>query len=275
MKYLAVLFMTVLFMGTQLVDARTVSKQIQAVPDWDTALQGEQRSAQNKARDGFRHPRQTLEFFGFKPDMTVVELSPGGGWYTEILAPLLQAEGHYYAAHSSLSESGAYYRRSLGNFLLKLGSDEATYNKVIVTPLRPPVQVTVAPEGTADLVLAFRNIHSWMRADALDAVLEASFKALKPGGHLGVVQHRSKMSISVEQMKKNGYVTEQYVIDAAQKAGFELVERSSINANPKDPADDLVWRLPPSLRGDENRREEYQAIGESDRMTLLFARPKT
>lgn len=243
--------------------------------NWDTALEGEQRSADNRARDEYRHPQQTLEFFGLEPGMTVLEIAPGGGWYTEVLAPLMQDNGSYYAAHYSLNPPNGYYRNSLGKFLQKLAGDDELYGDVIVTQLQPPAEVTAAPAGSVDLALAFRNVHSWMRGDALDATLEAIHTALKPGGHFGVVQHRAKPETPVEDMKSSGYVTEQYLIEAAQEAGFELVERSEINANPRDTADhpDGVWNLPPSLRAGDDKRAHYESIGESDRMTLLFAKP--
>lgn len=248
----------------------------QAALDWDAALGGEQRSEDNRARDEYRHPRETLEFFGLKSGITVLEISPGGGWYTEVLAPLLKDNGTLYAAHYSLNPPNAYYRNGLGKYLQKLAADDDLYGSVIVTQFQPPAQSEAAPAGTVDLAVAFRNVHSWMRADALESTLAGIFEALKPGGRFGVVQHRANGDTSVEQMKKTGYVSEDYLIEAAQAAGFELVGRSDINANPRDSADypDGVWTLPPSLRGDEAKREHYLGIGESDRMTLLFAKPE-
>lgn len=246
-----------------------------AALDWDTALNGEQRTQKNAVRDPFRHPRKTLEFFGIKEGMTVVELAPGGGWYTEILAPLLRGNGTYYAAHYSPNGSG-YSRRALGGYLKKLGEGDDIYSEVIVTTLAPPDEVMVAPAGSADLVIAFRNVHSWMGGNALGEALTAAFRALKPGGAFGVVQHRARDGRSVDDMKSSGYVHEDYVIAAALSVGFELDARSDINANPKDTADHAegVWELPPSLRGAESERAEKLAIGESDRMTLRFVKPK-
>lgn len=254
--------------------ALTLALPVQAALDWDAALGGEHRSAEAAARDEFRHPRETLEFFGLSEGMTVVELSPGGGWYTEVLAPLVAESGRYYAAHASVN-GGAYGRRALGGYLTKLGKDDDNYGKVIVTELNPPESVAVAPQGSVDLVLAFRNIHSWMRGDVLDEVLAGAFTALKPGGVFGVVQHRGRDGISVEEMKNTAYVTEEHVIAAAEAAGFELAERSEVNANPKDTADydKGVWTLPPTLANGDTDRERYMAIGESDRMTLKFVKP--
>ena len=243
--------------------------------DWDSALGGAQRSEQNRARDAFRHPRETLEFFGLEEGMTVVELSPGGGWYTEILAPLLKENGALYAAHYSPNAS-QYYRRALGGYLQKLGNDDL-YADVTVTVFAPPGEVDLAPAESADLVLAFRNVHSWMRGDALPVAFAAIHAALKPGGVFGVVQHRASDTRDAAAMAESGYVTEEYVIAAARDAGFVLDAKSEINANPRDPTDHAggVWALPPSLRGaqDDADRAARLAIGESDRMTLRFLKP--
>lgn len=245
-----------------------------AALDWDTALKGEHREPKNAARDEFRHPRQTLEFFGLEEGMTVVELAPGGGWYTEVIAPLLKGKGSYYAAHYSPNGQG-YYRRALGAYLQKLGAKDEVYAEVTVTTLDPPMSIVIAPSGTADMVLAFRNVHSWMRGDVLTETFVAAYDSLKPGGVFGIVQHRAKDGRDPEAMKETGYISEDYVIAAATAIGFELDARSEVNANPKDTADhpDGVWELPPSLRGDEKFREARRAVGESDRMTLRFIKP--
>ncbi len=248
-----------------------------AALDWDTALDGPQRSAENKARDDWRHPRETLEFFGIKEGMTVVELSPGGGWYTEILAPLLAGNGKLYAAHFSPNAAGSpYFRNALGGFLQKLAGNHELYGPVVVTSLAPPAETTVAPAGSADLVVAFRNVHSWINMGSLDGTLEAAFTALKPGGVLGIVQHRAKAGDDPQAMGRSGYITEAYVIAAAEKAGFTLDGSSDINANPKDTAEHPhgVWSLPPALRGGDEGRAGFEAIGESDRMTLRFRKPE-
>lgn len=254
--------------------ATLVALPASAALDWSAALKGEHREAKNAARDEFRHPRETLEFFGLKEGMTVVELAPGGGWYTEVLAPLLRGNGSYYAAHYG-PNSGAYARRSLGGYLQKLGENNDVYGEVTVTTLAMPSGVVIAPAGSADLVVAFRNVHSWMRAGTLAETFVAAFDALKPGGVFGIVQHRARDGRDEEAMKATGYVSEDFVIAAARSVGFELDERSEINANAKDTADyeKGVWELPPSLRGDEKDREARAAVGESDRMTLRFIKP--
>ncbi|MEP5765633.1 MAG: methyltransferase [Halieaceae bacterium] len=249
--------------------------QLQAAPDWKTALDGAQRSEENRARDSWRHPRQTLEFFGLREDMAVVEISPGGGWYTEVLAPLLHDKGTLYAANASLNPPHPYYRRSLGKYLSKLGDNNDVYGKVVVTQLQPPSELDAGPAGQVDLVLTFRNVHNWMNNKTDAAVLGAAYKALKPGGVLGIVEHRAKPGTSIEDMIKSGYVTQQYVIKLAQAAGFKFVEASEVNANPRDSSvhPKGVWTLPPRLRLGEQDRDKYLAIGESDRMTLKFVKP--
>ena len=247
----------------------------QAALDWNSALSGAQRSDVNKQRDQYRHPRETLEFFGLRENMTVVEISPGGGWYTEVLAPLVTAEGKLYAAHYALNPPSPYYRRSLGKYLGKLAENKDVYSEVVVTQLQPPMIAETAPAGSADMVLTFRNVHNWVNAGNDAAMLAAAFKALKPGGILGVVGHRAKPGTSLEVMKKSGYLTQDHVIALAEAAGFKLASSSEINANPKDTADhpEGVWSLPPGLRMGDKNRDHYIAIGESDRMTLKFFKP--
>ncbi len=241
-------------------------------------IAGPQRSAANKARDADRHPLQTLQFFGLQPDQTVIEIAPGGGWYTEILAPVLRDHGKLYAAHYDVSAPNASEegKRSRANFEKKLAQDPASYGKVTVGTLPVHAFTDIAPPGGADLVLTFRNIHNWIKDGHLDDSLRAFYAVLKPGGVLGVEEHRAAPGTSLEQMIATGYVTENYVIDHARAAGFALAGRSEINANPRDDHDhpDGVWSLPPTLRGGERDRASFMAIGESDRMTLKFVKPR-
>ena len=246
----------------------------QADLNWEAALSGEQRSEANRARDAYRHPQETLSFFGIAPGMTVMELSPGGGWYTEVLAPLMNGNGALIAAHSS-PNGGSYARRSLGGFLKKLGENADVYGSVEVSTLQPPNAVSPAEPGSVDLALAFRNVHSWLRADQAEMMFSVIAETLKPGGVLGIVQHRGDAGLSLEEMKNSAYVSEDKVIELAQLAGLELDARSEINANPKDTKDHPrgVWTLPPTLAAGDTDRERYVAIGESDRMTLRFVKP--
>jgi predicted methyltransferase len=242
----------------------------------DSALAGAHRTDANRARDGYRHPKETLQFFGLRPDMAVVEIWPGGGWYTEVLAPALRDKGVLYAAHFHVDEKSAKYMGpARDNFQKKLAAQPGIYDRVKVTALSAPQQVGIAPAGSADMVLTFRNVHNWTAAKTDEATFRAFYTALKPGGTLGVVEHRAKPGTSLERMIKSGYMTEAYVISLAEKVGFRFVARSEINANPKDTTDHPsgVWTLPPTYRLKDQDRAKYAAIGESDRMTLKFVKP--
>ena len=241
----------------------------------DQALAGPHRSEANKARDAARHPKETLLFFGLRADQKVIELSPGGGWYTEILAPVLRERGTLYAA-ASPRDGTAYEVESRTGFEDKLKADPARYDRVRLGTLSKGASfVDIQVPGGADLVLTFRNVHNWIEAGHLDDTLKAVYTALKHGGVLGVEEHRASPGITLEQIKKTGYVSEVYLIERAKAAGFQLAGRSEVNANPKDGHDhpNGVWSLPPSLRGGEADRARYIAIGESDRMTLKFVKP--
>ena len=245
----------------------------------DAAIAGDHRSDENKARDKFRRPKKTLEFFGFRSDMTVVEIWPGGGWYTEILAPALKDSGKLYAAHYSLNPAYGYQRRYFGAFLSKLGSKPDIYRDVEITTLDFPYALEIAPAGSADMVLTFRNAHNWVNPGYGEQAASLSFKvmfdALKPGGVLGVVDHRWHDAKTEDPDAENGYVSEERIIKLAKAAGFELAARSDMNRNPADDHEHPqgVWTLPPSLALGDQDREQYIAIGESDRMTLKFVKP--
>ena len=251
----------------------------EVAPDLTAAIAGPQRSAENSARDSWRHPGETLTFFGIEPTMTVVEISPGGGWFTEILAPYLRDKGKLIAAAypgDIPGEDGDYYRKSRANFDAKLAATPAVYDRVVVTDFHAPDRLDIAPAGSADLVLTFRNVHNWMDADKNEEkVFAAAFRALKPGGALGVEEHRTTRAVSREEIYQKGYMPEAMVIELAQKAGFVLEEKSDINANPKDTHDhpEGVWTLPPTLSLGDKDRAKYVAIGETDRMTLRFRKP--
>lgn len=250
----------------------------------DGVLAGAQRDPANVARDGFRHPRETLSFFGLSAGQRVIEITPGGGWYTEILAPVLKDDGSYVAAiidpNSVASErSKEYYGKSNQAFRDKLAADANAYAsaEVVEFDMSAP---RFGEDNSADLVLTFRNVHNWVGADAVQGMFQGFFQVLKPGGVLGVVEHRAKSDDSRElaEVAKSGYFPEAMVIEMASKAGFQLAEQSEVNANPADTKDhpNGVWTLPPgSNMSDvpEADQAKYQAIGESDRMTLKFVKP--
>lgn len=238
----------------------------------EKAVAGEHRSAKNKARDQYRHPVETLSFFGFMPTMTVVEITPGGGWYTEILAPALKGQGKFYGAHYPDTGEDNYFSKSRKRLEKKLASD-AVFSEVALTDFVAGKTSELAPQGTADLVLTFRNLHNWKDA-GVEQVFKDAYSALKPGGVLGVVEHR--LPAGVEPKNAKGYVSEVNTINQAKAAGFRFAGASEINANPKDMAQYSkgVWTLPPSLALGKTDRDKYLAIGESDRMTLKFVKPE-
>lgn len=240
----------------------------QANNDLDEILNSDIR-VESSERDKFRNPKDTLSFFKINPSQTVVELAPGGGWYTEILAPYLKDHGKLIAAHYN-PEQGDYFKRSRDKYDAKLASNEI-YEQVEVVHLLE----SYGENGTADLVLTFRNLHNWIGREDIDTVLSSSYAVLKSGGLFGVVDHRAKPETSLEDMRKSGYMTEAYAIELIEKAGFKLVDSSEVNANPKDTKDHErgVWTLPPSLRLGDQDRDRYLEIGESDRFTLLFQKP--
>lgn len=240
----------------------------------DKAIAGQHRDAKNSARDVYRHPKETLAFFGLKADMTVVEIAPGSGWYTEILAPVLAEKGTLYAAHQLASaKPDSYAGKSLAKYKAKLASSPV-YAKVKLTEFAPPEHIAIAPKGSADLVLTFRNVHNWMENGGAEAAFKGMYDALKPGGVLGVVEHRLPVDRPQSDEASSGYVKESTVIAFAEQAGFKLVGNSDINANPKDSAQHPkgVWSLPPSLSLGETDKAKYLTIGESDRMTLKFVK---
>lgn len=243
--------------------------------DLEPILDGSQRSPENRNRDIYRHPAETLKFFDVEPDMTVVEIWPSTGWYSEILAPLLKQRGTFYAAHFPKESPVEFFNRVREGFQMKMDGDAANYGKVIMAEFNPGADVLSVPEGSADRVLTFRNVHNWLRTGSEERAFALFYKVLKPGGRLGVVEHRTKADRDRAWMLDNGYMTENYVIGLAEKAGFRLAERSEINANAADTADhpEGVWTLPPTLRLGDVDKKRYLAIGESDRMTLLFIKP--
>ena len=242
----------------------------------DTILAGPHRSDANKARDTWRHPKETLLFFGLRPEMRVVEIWPDPqGWYTEIIAPLVREKGKYYAAVLDAAPGVASQEKRVADFKAKLAASPALYDRVTVIPFYTDGRDTVPP-GSVDMVLTFRNIHNWMARDSASQAFAAMYRALRPGGVLGVEEHRGDPARPQDPQAKAGYVNEQYAIDLIEAQGFRLVAKSELNANPKDPKDyeQGVWVLPPTYRLGDRDREKYTAIGESDRFTLKFVKPK-
>jgi predicted methyltransferase len=259
------------------VDPATTAGEVQPIGSLDAAIAGDWRSPEHRARDGFRHPKETLEFFGVRADMQVLEITPGGaGWYAEVLAPFLRDQGRWVGAivDAAAADEGArgYYERTNGELRDKLASNPLLYGKAELVEFDP-----AAPafgEASFDAVLTFRNVHNWMGTQGqAEAMFAGFFNALKPGGVLGVVEHRAAQDMPAGD--KSGYVSEAQVIALAEQAGFVLEEKSEVNANPADTRDhpNGVWTLPPSNRHDAADAEKYQAIGESDRMTLRFRKP--
>jgi predicted methyltransferase len=241
----------------------------------ERVLASEHRGAESRARDPYRHPLETLLFFGIETDMTVIEVWPGaGGWYTEILAPLLMERGKLYVAMTPPVAGNEYVTASLASFEQKLAARLDLYGKVEVTRLGPG-NFDIGPPGGADAVVTFRNLHNWMSLGFEKEALAEMYRALKPGGILGVVDHRGDPTKPQDPRAASGYVAEEFAISLIRGAGFELVSRSEINANPKDTKDHPqgVWTLPPNYRLGSRDREKYATIGESDRFTLKFRKP--
>lgn len=243
----------------------------------DRVLAGPQRPDASRDRDVYRHPKATLEFFGIRNDMTVLEVWPGkAGWWTEILGPLLRENGHYIAAQLDPTNAPAGVKDSLAAFRAKLDADQTSYAKVEVAALQYPGALTPAPANSVDLALTFRNLHNWLPTDgAARAMLGAIYTSLKPGGILGIEDHRARTDRPTEPQVKLGYVDEKAAIELIRSVGFEFVGSSEINANPKDTKDyeQGVWTLPPTYRLGDKDRDRYAAIGESDRFTLKFRKP--
>jgi predicted methyltransferase len=265
------------FAATLLVTAScsTTSTRETTALALDNILAGSQRSSENSARDRYRHPKETLLFFGIRPEMRVLEIWPEPGWYTEIIAPLVREHGKYYAAVIAADPQSKYVTERLSDYQQKLASHPDVYGGVEVVTF-PSDGGDVVPPGSLDMVVTFRNIHNWMARDSAQQTFATAYKALKPGGVLGVVEHRGNPAVTQDPKAKSGYVNEDYAIPLIEGQGFRLVGESQINANPKDTKDyeQGVWTLPPTYRLGDKDRKKYAAIGESDRFTLKFIKPK-
>jgi predicted methyltransferase len=241
----------------------------------DSAVAGEHRNEKNKARDVYRHPAQTLRFFGLKDDMHVLEILPGRAWYTEILAPALKEKGELTAASFGATHPNDYLRNVHNDFIKIMEAKPDVYDKVKQTVFdEDGVYLKDVAENSQDMVVTFRNTHNWIRFGGIEEAFRSMHRVLKKGGVLGVVQHRANKGDDPKESAQKGYVPESYLIKLLEGMGFELVEKSEINANAKDTKDhpEGVWTLPPSYRLKEVDKEKYTAIGESDRMTLRFVK---
>jgi len=262
-----------LLAATMLAGAATAKTDAATEAALKAAVAGSHRAEANKARDAQRHPVETLTFFGINKNMKVMEIWPSGGYWTEILAPVLK--DNYIAAHWDPARNERT-KQMIDEYKATLAKNEAIYGKPQVVTLFPATnQMTPVPAGSIDMVVTFRNIHNWMGQGHEDAMYKVFFDALKPGGYLGVKEHRAATDKPQDPKAVSGYVREDFAIALAEKAGFKLVAKSDINANPKDTKDypKGVWTLPPNYREGDVDKAKYTAIGESDRFTHLYQKP--
>jgi len=265
------LFQTILAMLASFTITTTVMAG-EFSAELDSVIQGTHRDDKNVARDVYRHPKETLMLFDLQSDMKVLEILPGRGWYTEILAPLLKDKGELTVASFGDTHPTKYLRNIHIDFMKKMNADTDTYGKVTTVVFNKAGYLAEIPDNSMDIVVTFRNTHNWIRFGGVEEIYAAFNRVLKPGGILGVVQHRANAGSEVKASAEKGYVPESYLINMVEDAGFELVKKSDVNANLKDSKDypKGVWSLPPTYREKDKDRERYTAIGESDRMTMKF-----
>jgi predicted methyltransferase len=237
-------------------------------------LAADYRAQENRARDRYRHPKETLLFFGIRPEMSVLEVWPEPGWYTEVIAPLVRDKGKYYAAVIAADPQSQYITQRLEKYRQKLGERPDLYDHVAVVSF-PADGSDAVPPASVDMVVTFRNIHNWMSRGTTAQAFATMYRALRPGGVLGVVEHRGNPAVAQDPNAKSGYVNEDYAIKLIEATGFRLVGKSQVNANPRDTKDyeQGVWTLPPTYRLGDKDHDKYAAIGESDRFTLRFVKP--
>jgi predicted methyltransferase len=261
--------------GALLLACAGVSSRQSTALTLTTLLAGDQRSAEERARDIYRHPKETLLFFGIRPEMSVLEVWPEPGWYTEVIAPLLRDKGRYYAAVIQADPGNKHITQRLEEYRAKLASRAQVYDRVSVVSF-PLDGSDVVPPNSLDMVVTFRNIHNWMAREVAPQAFATMYRALKPGGVLGVVEHRGNPAVAQDPQAKSGYVNEDYAIHLIEAQGFQLVAKSEVNANPRDTKDyeQGVWTLPPTYRLGARDHDKYAAIGESDRFTLRFVKPR-
>lgn len=247
-----------------------------------SAIAGPQRSAEHRARDRYRHPFETLSYFGVKPGMRVIEVLPEGGWYTEILAPYLRKHGELIEATIPTNSANPFLQKMAKRYRKKLRDDPSVYGKVRLEPIEPPQYLALGAPDSVDRVLTFRNLHDLVFVNphgeptsaVIDRFFRSAYQVLKPGGVLGVVAHQAEPKMPVGKSDKLGRLPQKFVIDQARKAGFKLVSTSQINANEKDNRTLPVWYLPPSYGQGRKNRSKYKAIGEAANMTLKFIKPQ-
>ncbi|MFT6976455.1 MAG: putative methyltransferase [Shewanella psychromarinicola] len=264
---------TAIYAADSMPDKKVTAPQVNAA--LAKAVASEFRSTENKLRDQYRHPAETLAFFDVKPEQTVIELWPGGGWYAEILAPYLASKGQYVAANFETkpaedNRQTAYYKSAGVKFEKWVSDNKASVGNVQFVTLDPPAKFSLGKDNSADHVLTFRNLHNWAMKGELEGVFKAAYDVLKVGGSLGVVEHRANVGMAAE----SGYMEQNQMVELANKYGFELTANSELNANPKDSKDypKGVWTLPPRLAMGDQDKQKYLDIGESDRMTLKFTK---
>jgi len=264
------LAMLALFTITSTVMAGNISADV------DKVIQGTHRDAANVVRDVYRHPKQTLMFFDLQSNMKILEILPGRGWYTEILAPLLKDKGELTVASFGDTHPVEFLRNIHINFTKMMDANPDTYGKVKRVVFNKDSYLKDIPDDSMDMVVTFRNTHNWIRFGGVEDIYAAFNRVLKPGGVLGVVQHRANAGSDVKASAESGYVPESYLINMVEDAGFELVKKSEVNANLADSKDypEGVWSLPPTFREKDKDRDRYTAIGESDRMTMRFIKVK-
>lgn len=275
----ALIGLSSLGMSTAIYAADSMADKKVTAPQVNSALAkvvaSEFRTADNKLRDQYRHPAETLAFFDVKPEQTVIELWPGGGWYAEILAPYLAEKGQYVAANfetkpAEENRQTAYYKSAGLKFEKWVSDNKASVGNVQFVTLDPPAKFSLGKDNSADHVLTFRNLHNWAMKGELEGVFKAAHDVLKVGGSLGIVEHRANIGMAAE----SGYMDQNQMVELANKYGFELTGSSEVNANPKDSKDyeKGVWTLPPRLALGDQDKQKYLDIGESDRMTIKFTK---
>ncbi len=264
---------TAIYAADSMPDKKVTAPQVSSA--LAKAVASEFRTADNKLRDQYRHPGETLAFFDIKPEQTVIELWPGGGWYAEILAPYLAEKGQYVAANfetnpATDTNQSAYYKSAGLKFEKWVSDNKASVGNVQFVTLDPPAKFSLGKDNSADHVLTFRNLHNWAMKGELEGVFKAAHDVLKVGGSLGIVEHRANIGMAAE----SGYMDQNQMVELANKYGFELTGSSEVNANPKDTKDYQkgVWTLPPRLAMGDQDKQKYLDIGESDRMTIKFTK---